>query len=63
MTRTYEINPRPPALGGGWSLRLLEDGEEAGGGYFPPVPTDDEAYSDAIGEGEEWAYGSGRLGD
>lgn len=32
---SYEINPRPTELGGGWRLRLLEDGEEVGGGVFP----------------------------
>ena len=31
----YEITPRPVNLGGGWRLRLLEDGEEVGGGVFP----------------------------
>jgi hypothetical protein len=35
MKHSYEINPRPVELGGGWRLRLLEDGEEAGGGVFP----------------------------
>ncbi len=34
---TYEILPRPPELGGGWRLRLLEDDVEVGGGVFPPV--------------------------
>jgi len=34
----YEILPRPVELGGGWRLRLLEDGVEVGGGgVFPPV--------------------------
>ncbi|MFC3279283.1 hypothetical protein ACFOHQ_22380 [Xanthomonas fragariae] len=31
---TYEIEPRPIDLGGGWRLRLLQDGEEVGGGVF-----------------------------
>lgn len=31
----YEITPRPADLGGGWRLRLLEKGEEVGGGVFP----------------------------
>jgi hypothetical protein len=31
----YEITARDSALGGGWRLRLLEDGEEVGGGVFP----------------------------
>ena len=37
--RGYEVVPRPAALGGGWKLTLLEDGQEAGGGVFP-VPED-----------------------
>lgn len=32
---TYQIDPRPAELGGGWRLRLLESGEEVGGGVFP----------------------------
>ena len=31
----YQIDPRPADLGGGWRLRLLENGEEVGGGVFP----------------------------
>jgi hypothetical protein len=58
--RTYQINPRPPELGGGWNLKFYEDGEEMGGGVFPPVPTPeqpefDQAYQDALDEGEDWA--------
>lgn len=37
MKFTYEIKPRAAELGGGWNLRLLEDGEEVGGGVFPAV--------------------------
>jgi len=37
MKFCYEITPRPDQLGGGWRLRLLEDGQEVGGGVFPPV--------------------------
>ena len=37
--RTYEVNPRPVELGGGWNLKFYEDGDEMGGGVFPPVPT------------------------
>lgn len=48
MTRAYEIAPRVPELGGGWTLRLLEDGEEVGGGYFPPVPSNKAAYLDLM---------------
>lgn len=59
MTRTYQIEPRPAELGGGWSLKLSENGEEMGGGVFPNVPTDDEsdfdqAYQSAIDKGEDW---------
>ena len=36
MQFSYEINPRPVELGGGWRLRLLEDNVEVGGGVFPP---------------------------
>jgi hypothetical protein len=37
MDYSYEISPRPVELGGGWRLRLFEDGQEVGGGVFPPV--------------------------
>jgi hypothetical protein len=37
---SFEILPRPLDLGGGWKLRLLEDGQEVGGGVFP-VPAGD----------------------
>lgn len=33
--RSYEITPRPAALGGGWNLVLFQGGDEAGGGVFP----------------------------
>lgn len=39
----YSITSRPDALGGGWQLRLLDDGEEVGGGVFPPVEGIDDA--------------------
>jgi len=57
--RTYEVKPRSEKLGGGWTLKLYDDGLELGGGIFPPMPnTDDpefdEAYQDAIDEGEQW---------
>lgn len=39
---TYEIIARPADLGGGWRLRLLENGEEMGGGVFP-IQDDPEA--------------------
>jgi hypothetical protein len=37
---SYEIKPRPPELGDGWKLTLLEDGEEVGGGIFPVAAED-----------------------
>lgn len=37
MSYSYEINPHPVELGGGWELRLLNGDEEAGGGVFPIV--------------------------
>jgi hypothetical protein len=40
MQDSYEITPRSAELGGGWRLRLLEDGEEAGGGVFPIASVD-----------------------
>lgn len=37
---TYEVLPR---TAGGWRLRLLDDGEEVGGGAFPlPWPDDQD---------------------
>jgi hypothetical protein len=35
MTRSYEIHPRPADVGAGWSLKLIENGKEAGGADFP----------------------------
>jgi hypothetical protein len=35
MSRSYEIHPRPANFRAGWSLRLIENGQEAGGGVFP----------------------------
>jgi hypothetical protein len=35
MSYEYKVTPRPPAVGDGWRLQLLEDGEEVGGGVFP----------------------------
>ncbi|MEX3583235.1 MAG: hypothetical protein VB137_12735 [Burkholderia sp.] len=32
---SYQIDPRHADLGGGWRLRLLESGEEVGGGVLP----------------------------
>lgn len=69
----YAIDPRPAKLGGGWRLRLLENGEEVGGGVFPlspylsAFPATDEAneremaekaaYSDAMAEASAWLAG------
>ena len=52
----YKVTPRPPALGGGWRLQLLENGEEVGGGVFPGAAGNDkdDAYLEAMDEGEEW---------
>lgn len=61
MTYSYEITPRPDELGGGWRLRLLEDGVEVGGGVFPPddaseTPKDalQAAFDDAESEAYAW---------
>ena len=59
----YEIMPRPAALGGGWRLRLLERGEEVGGGVFPlseyataenAEEAANYAYEDALAEASAW---------
>ncbi len=61
MQFSYEILPRPVDLGGGWRLRLLEDGVEVGGGVFPPSEFADSevdalklAYFDAEDVAYEW---------
>jgi hypothetical protein len=61
MNYSYEINPRPVELGGGWRLRLLEDGVEVGGGVFPPddaseTPKDalQAAFDDATATAYDW---------
>ena len=58
---SYQIDPRPAALGGGWRLRLLDGEEEVGGGIFPPDESIEEAeealsnsYADVLDEGEAW---------
>lgn len=58
---SYRIDPRRAELGGGWRLRLLEGGEEVGGGIFPPDEGIEDAeaalsnsYADALDEGEVW---------
>lgn len=57
MEFSYEITPRPDALGGGWKLRLLENGEEMGGGVFPSGIGDaKEALQSAFEDAEAEAY-------
>ena len=56
MPFSYEITPRPVELGGGWRLRLLEDGVEVGGGVFPPEAEDEDAIQDAFYDAESEAY-------
>lgn len=41
MTRSYQITERPAELGGGWCLKMYQDGEEMGHGVYP-LPTLDE---------------------
>ena len=58
---SYQIDPRPAELGGGWRLRLIEDGEEVGGGVFPlsEYATENNAEDNAEDNAEEaakWAY-------
>jgi hypothetical protein len=48
MNYSYEITPRPVELGGGWRLRLLEDGEEVGGGVFPMEGVSEKPMEDAL---------------
>jgi hypothetical protein len=53
----YEVDPRGPELGGGWRLRLIENGEEVGGGVFLASETEEsktEAYAEAMAEAEDW---------
>ncbi len=48
MSFSHEITPRPVELGGGWRLRLLEDGVEVGGGVFPPEGGSESTMEDAL---------------
>ena len=55
--RKIEIRARPAALGGGWRLRLLANGDEVGGGVFPSAPDDPgglESHADALATGLAW---------
>jgi hypothetical protein len=56
MQFSYEITPRQVELGGGWRLRLLEDGLEVGGGVFPPEGEGEDALRDAYCDAECEAY-------
>ena len=69
---TYSIMLRPDALGGGWRLRLFDDGEEVGGGVFPPVDDIEDAeealqaaHDDATDTALDWmnAHASGSYTD
>ena len=51
---TFTITPRPDGAGEGWTLKLLEDGEEAGGGAFPIDVSDPQ-------EGIDWWNGIGET--
>ena len=54
MERSYELEPRE---GGGWRLKLFEDGEEAGGGWG-----DEDDYDALLEAGQEFAdAGTPRL--
>lgn len=53
---TYLINPRSDNVGGGYQLKLMENGQDVGGGVFP-VTSDtppDEAYLQASDAAEVW---------
>jgi hypothetical protein len=52
---TYEtsVTPRPADVDGGWRLRLLENGEEVGGGVFPAGT---RGYIDAREEADGWLF-------
>lgn len=65
---SYQIDPRPADLGGGWRLRLLEGEQEVGGGVFPlseyaTAENAEEAasyaYEDALAEASAWLASRG----
>lgn len=56
MAYSFEVDPRPFPLGGGWKLRLLDDGQEVGSEVFP---SGDEGYAEARAKGEEWLSSRG----
>ena len=69
MARSYEIKPRPTHLGGGWYLKMYQDGEEMGAGVYPlpelGEPYDDDElkftldalHGEAMSDGESWMAG------
>lgn len=58
-TRGYTIDRRPQSAGGGWRVRLIEDGLEVGGGVFPEDYEDVESdpYQDAVEMASMWMEG------
>ena len=50
---SYQTEPRPAELGGGYRLRLFENGEEVGGGVFP-LSEDEDALAAALDEASAW---------
>ena len=69
MARSYEIKERPANLGGGWCLKMYQDGEEMGAGVYPlpelvePSDNDelkfalDALHAEAMSDGESWMAG------
>ena len=53
---SYEVEPRQL---GGWRLKLLEDGEEVGGGVY--CSDDKTTDADALSDGQEWLATRQRL--
>ncbi|MCZ4328497.1 hypothetical protein [Castellaniella denitrificans] len=57
---SYEILPRSEDMGGGYQLRLLEAGQEVGGGVFPAQSGSpgrglgDLSYSEAVATAHAW---------
>lgn len=53
---SYEIAERPNELGGGWRLKLLQDGMEVGGAVQPGGSEEEnvDAYNDLIAEAQDW---------
>lgn len=64
---TFNITERPTELGGGWRLRLYENGVEVGGGIFEAVwemgSDVDVAYLEALQEAAVWCAGNDSRGD